>query len=305
MPVAPPPPKPLPLTALRAFEAAARLGGFTAAAAELGVTPGAVTAHVKALEAELGAPLFERHPRGVRLTALGADALPALTAAFDRLAQASAGLRLGAAPQVVHVATLPAIAQLWLSPRLPALRALAPGLAVSITALEAPPNLKRAPCDLSLFPAARGGWLVAPDEVFPVCAPALAVRLQHPADLVGLPCLSDATWRDDWPLWLTAAGVAAGVSAALRGPVFSLYALAVEEAVNGAGVLMGHGPLVARHLQSGALVAPFALRVPLPRGLRLWSARPLAPGSAAARVAAFLTGENGTAASGPMPPRRL
>lgn len=301
MPVAPPPPKPLPLTALRAFEAAARLGGFTAAAAELGVTPGAVTAHVKALEADLGAPLFERHPRGVRLTAPGVAALPGLTAAFDALAQASAGLRRASAPQVVHVATLPALAQLWLSPRLPALRAAAPEIAVSITALEAPPNLKRAPYDLSLFPAPRGGRLVAGDEIFPVCAPALAARLAAPGDLAALPCLSDASWRDDWALWLAAAGAAVAV----RGPVYSLYALAVEEAANGAGVLMGHGPLVARHLGVGTLVAPFALRVPLAQGLRLWSARALAPGSAAARVAAFLAGDFPPAASGPPPARRL
>ncbi len=64
MPVAPPRPKGLALNALRAFEAAARLGGFAAAAEELGVTAGAVTAHVKALEEALGAPLFERHAKG-------------------------------------------------------------------------------------------------------------------------------------------------------------------------------------------------------------------------------------------------
>ncbi len=291
MPVAPPPPKSLPLTALRAFEAAARLGGFTAAAAELGVTPGAVTAHVKALEADLGAALFERHPRGVRLTALGASSLPGLTAAFDALAQASAGLCRRSAPAVVHVAALPAIAQLWLSPRLPALRAAAPEIAVSITALEAPPNLKRAPYDLSLFPAARGGRLVAADEIFPVCAPALAAQLHRPEDLAGFPCLSDASWPGDWSMWLAAAAS----KVAVRGPVFSLYALAVEEAANGAGVLIGHGPLVAHHLAQGRLVAPFGLRVPLAQGLRLWAARTPTPGCAVARVAAFLAGEGAVA----------
>ena len=66
MAVAPPKPKIPPLTALRAFEAAARLGGFAAAGMELGVSPGAITAHVKALESDLGAALFERHAAGVR-----------------------------------------------------------------------------------------------------------------------------------------------------------------------------------------------------------------------------------------------
>ena len=284
MPVAPPRPKAPPLTALRAFEAAARLGSFAAAADELGVTPGAVTAHVKALEADIGALLFDRHPRGVRLTALGAAALPKFTSAFDALGQAVQSLWASAAPRVVHMATLPALAQLWLSPRLPALRAAAPEIAISITAMEAPPNLKRAPYDLSLFYSDGPGTVLEPDVIFPVCAPSLAARLTSPADLANLPCLSDAVWAQDWDHWLASVGA----TIVPRGPVFSLYALAVEEAVNGAGVLIGHSTLVASHLARGTLVAPFAQQVTLPRPLRLWSARPLAQASAAARVARWL-----------------
>ena len=143
MAVSPPRPKDLPLTALRAFEAAARLGGFSAAAPQLGVTPGAITAHVKTLETALGAALFDRTTRGVRLTALGRRVLPEFVAAFDALGAAVQTLRREAAPRTVHIATLPSIAQLWLSPRLPALRAAAPEIAISITAMETPPNLKR------------------------------------------------------------------------------------------------------------------------------------------------------------------
>lgn len=284
MPVAPPPLTRLPLNALRAFEAAARTGAFTLAAAELGVSPGAVTAHVKALEERLGAALFERKARGVRLTALGLAAVEELTGAFDALAGAEARLRALALPREVHIATLPAIAQLWLSPRLPALRAAAPEISVSITALEAPPNLKRSLHDLNLFPAEAGGRLVARDELFPVCSPALAARLGRVEDLGSVPCLSDSAWDRDWEVWLDAVGA----KVAVRGPVFSLYALAVEEAVNGAGVLMGHGPLVAAHLERGALVAPFPRRVGLTEGFRLWSARPMERGGAVARVAEFL-----------------
>jgi LysR family glycine cleavage system transcriptional activator len=262
------------------------MGSFTLAAAELGVTPGAVTAHVKALEEMLGATLFVRQAKGVRLTAVGAAAAPELTEAFDALARAEAGLRALAAPERVHIATLPAIAQFWLSPRLPALRAAAPEIAVSITAMEAPPNLKRSTHDLSLFPAETGGRLVARDELFPVCAPAMAGLLTRVADLAHVPCLSDSVWNSDWDIWLGAVGE----RVAVRGPVFSLYALAVEEAVNGAGVLIGHGPLVAGHLARGALIAPFSQRVGLTAGFRLWAARPLAKGSAVARVAAFLEG---------------
>jgi len=292
MAVSPPRPKDLPLNGLRAFEAAARLGGFAAAAVELGVTPGAVTAHLKGLEAALGARLFQRGPQGVVLTAMGARALPAFTAGFDALAGAVQALRSEAAPQVVHIATLPAIAQLWLSPRLPALRAAAPEIAISITAMEAPPNLKRALYDLSLFYGDQGK-LLADNVIFPVCTPAVAARLRSPGDLMAVTCLTDASWAGDWAIWAEAAGLAGFTP---RGPVFSLYALAVAEAAGGAGVLIGHQALVADHLARGTLVAPFPQRVTLPGGLRLWSAQPLRPGSATARVAEFLRGVQAKAA---------
>ncbi|OYU39609.1 MAG: LysR family transcriptional regulator [Pseudorhodobacter sp. PARRP1] len=285
MAVAPPRPKDLPLSALRAFEAAARLGSFALAAAELGVTPGAVTAHVKSLEAHLGSPLFQRSGRGVVLTPVGARALPEFTLAFDALGAAVQVLRAEAAPRVVHIATLPALAQLWLSPRLPALRAAAPEIEISITAMEQPPNLKRLPYDLSLF-YGEGDQIIAPDVIFPVCSPSLAARLRAPEDLAGMTCLTDASWAQDWKTWADVA--MPGHNFAPRGPMFSLYALAVEEAAGGAGVLMAHQALVASHLAAGALVAPFAQRVTLPGGLRLWAARPMRPGSAVQRAARFL-----------------
>lgn len=285
MAVAPPRPKDLPLNALKAFEAAARLQSFAAAAVELGVTPGAVTAQVKGLEARLGSALFRRTARGVELTAVGARALPGFVAVFDALAGAVQVLRAEAAPRIVHVATLPAIAQLWLSPRLPGLRLAAPEISVSVTAMEAPPNLKRTPYDLGIFPG-TDGLLLAEDVIFPVCSPALAARLTRPEDLADVPCLIDASWAGDWALWADAA--LPGRSFTPRGPVFSLYSLAVEEAAGGAGVLIGHGPLIAGHLERGVLVAPFAQRVTLPRGLRLTSAQALRPGTAAARLAACL-----------------
>lgn len=288
MPVAPPPLKGLPLNALRAFEAAARLGGFASAAQELGVTAGAVTAHVKALEDALGAALFERHAKGVRLTTLGQRSLPGFTEAFDRLGLAVQRLRHEAAPRTVHIATLPAIAQLWLSPRLPGLRRSAPEITVSITALEKPPDLKRAPFDLCLFLRPPGeGRVLAPDVIFPACAPALAQGLTRPEDLLDAPCLIDTAWSGDWDDW--AAVALPGGGFAPKGPVFSLYALAVEEAVNGAGVLMGHEALIGHHLEEGRLVAPFAAKVATGRLLTLWSARTPRPGSAAAQVADWLS----------------
>lgn len=286
MAVAPPRPKPLPLNALRAFEAAARLGGFSAAATELGVSAGAISAHVKSLEDDLGSPLFDRNARGVALTALGQKTLPDLTAAFDMLGQATQTLRTEAQPQVVHIVTLPSVAQLWLSPRLPELRSAEPDIEVSLTAEETPPNLKRAPYDIYLFFGGNLGEPVATDSIFPVCAPALAYRLNTPQDLSRVTCLSDSSWFGDWQLW--ASSITPDWMFSPRGPVFSLYALAVEEALNGAGVLMGHSTLVDPHLQSGRLVAPFDNRVTLPDTLNLWCPRPIRPDSPAGRVVAWL-----------------
>lgn len=251
------------------------------------MTPGAVAAHIKALEVEVGAPLFDRQVRAIALTALGRRVLPDFVSAFDALSEATHRLRSEAAPRRVHIAALPAVAQLWLSPRLPALRKAAPDIAVSITAMEAPPNLKRVPFDLSIFYGARGDRTVLDeDTIFPVCAPAMATSLKHPRDLLGATCLTDAVWASDWSVWMKKA--APTIDFAPRGPMFSLYALAVTEAINGAGVLMGHEALLRDELASGRLVAPFDLRVMLPRVLAVSHATRPRRGSAAERVVALL-----------------
>ena len=273
MSVAPPDPKGPPLNALRAFEAAARLGGFSAAAQALSVSPGAIAAHIKVLERYVGAPLFERHAKGVQLSALGQDVLPPLQTAFDALTDAVRQMRAHAQYSSVHIATLPAIAQLWLAPRMAGLRTLLPHIALSITAMEHPPERKRSPYDLHLFfSEQRLGTVLSDDEVFPVCAPALSARLQEPADLAQLPCLVDSVWSEDWAQWLALALPKQHPLPKLRGPVFSLYSLAVHEAIAGAGVLPAHACLIQPWLDSGALVAPFSQRLKRASPLRVWSA---------------------------------
>lgn len=263
------------LNALRAFEAAARHESFAGAAEELNVTPGAVAQQVKGLEAWLGQPLFHRQSHGLRLTAAARAALPELIAAFDALGLAVRGLRDSLGPAELRIAALPALAQLWLSPRRAALAELCPGRSLSISALETLPDLGRELYDLALFyteGAAPGADPIplAEDRIFPVCSPALLAAgrtLKKPEDLAGMTLLHDTAWRDDWPLWLARAGVT-DLDAA-SGPSFSLYSLALEAARDGAGVLMGHEALVAQDLERGDLVAPFALKVPTGRMLSL------------------------------------
>ncbi|MEM1199377.1 MAG: LysR substrate-binding domain-containing protein [Pseudomonadota bacterium] len=279
-----------PLNALRALEAAARLGSFKAAGDELCVSAGAIAQHIKSLEAWAGAPLFQRRAQGVVLTDLGRTVLPGFTAAFDQLSDAVQTLRTGARPNDIRIAALPSIAQLWLSPRLPEIRERADGVTISVTALEAPPVLKREQFDLCVFietePKHPAVIEVCTDTIFPVCAPAVARRLARPEDLQSQVCLRDAAWHGDWALWFEAAGTALGAEP--QGPVFSLYSLAVEEAKNGAGVLMGHEPLVRPMLEAGTLVAPFDVRVPLAAKLVIGAARPVPPGSALAQVVELL-----------------
>ncbi len=246
-----------PLNALRAFEAAARLGGIAKAAEELCVTPGAVAQHIKALEAWAGAPLFARHAKGVTLNELGRRSAPEFTAAFLALSTATQGLRTRAAPRSVRIAALPSLAQLWLSPRMPALRAAFPEARLSITALEQPPDMAREGYDIAIFlypDDSADGTALAQDRILPVCAPQIAAQIAEPADLARHLWLRDSQWPQDWENWLAATGCQA-----LDKPEsvsFSLFALAVADACNGAGILMGHQMLVAPLLQDGRLVAP-------------------------------------------------
>ncbi len=287
MSVTPPRPRGPHLNAMRSFEAAARLGGFSAAAEELCVTPGAVSQQVRALEDWVGAPLFERRTQGVMLTALGEDVRRDFETAFDALGHALHGLRAAAPGGPVSIAALPSVAQLWLAPRLAEVRAQMPGQTISITALETPPNMQREVFDLALFiahpDALPNSRTIALDRIFPVCAPQVAERLNRPEDLADVELIHDATWRDDWGNWLDVADLPTAI--AQQGAVHSLYAIAVSEAVGGAGVLIGHEPLVAEHLATGALVRPFPQVFETGRSLLLCSARSLPSGSAAARVA--------------------
>lgn len=280
MPVKPPRPRLPSLNALRAFEAAARLGHFARAADELGVTPSAVAQQIRQLEAWLGAALFQRHAQGVALTPAARDALPVLADGFDRLANSVQLLRASLGPPNLSIAALPSVAQFWLSPRLPRLRKAFPGLQVSLAAEEQPPRFRRDLHDLGVFyleraPAACQATTLGSDVLVPVCAPGLMRRGAKPEALAGQTLLHDATWRDDWAAWLRHAG-GAGVDSA-RGPVFSLYSLAVAAALAGEGVLIGRERLVGPLLAEGRLVAPFPRRAPLREQLMLLRPRRVQP----------------------------
>lgn len=261
MPLSPPRPSTAPLNALRALEAAGRHGSFLRAAEELSVTPGAVAQHIKKLEEWAGADLFERHRHGVSLTTLGQQLMPDLERGFQALGLASQALRHGAKRPEIRIAALPAIAQLWLSPRLSELRARLDAVDLAIHALDVPPLLGRGEFDLAIYPQdmlSEGDHALSTlseNSLTPVASPDVAGGIQAPDDLNTATLIHDLAWNGDWRRWIDAQN---GFEIeATRGPSHSLYSIAVERCVAGDGVLIGHTALLDRHLARGELVRVF------------------------------------------------
>jgi LysR family glycine cleavage system transcriptional activator len=251
-----------PLNALRAFEAAARHLSFQRAAAELHVTPAAVSHQVRALEAQLGLALFVRLHRALALTSAGARYLPALTGAFDAVDAATRALRPRAGAARLVLSVVPSFGANWLVPRLGGFRARHPKIDLVVLASSLLVDFEREAVDVGIrfgrgrYPGLRSDLLFA-EEYFPVASPKLARGrrgLRTPADLRGHTLLHDES-HDGWRAWLAGAG-APGVDPE-RGLVFSDSSQLVAAAAAGHGVALARKLLAAEHLRSGTLVRPF------------------------------------------------
>lgn len=251
------------LNGVRAFEAAARAGGFAAAATELHVTPAAVSRMVRLLEERLRVPLFERRSNRLVLTPAGEAYRAGLVPIFDALAALTDQVTALGGRRVLTLGVGPTFAIRWLIPRLADFREAAPGIDVRITTGgSAVPFDEDWTCGITL---GDGHWPdLAAEPLFeadltPVCTPALAARLAAPADLAAASLLRVSHSADDWPLWLRAAGVG---HVEATGPEFGVYGQALQAAVDGLGVAMGIRPYIDDDLAAGRLVTPFALAVP-------------------------------------------
>ncbi len=263
-----------PLNALRAFEAAARKLSFSAAAAELGVTPAAISHQVAFLEKAIGRPLFRRLNRAVQLTEAGRAALPPLSEGFERLAEGIARARGGDAQRILTVTASPGLAAKWLMPRIERFRERHPDIDLRIDASMRLVDFSREDVQIGIrygagrYPGLQAE-LLAPSEAFPVCAPALVHgprALRTPADLARATLIHDESPAGDpsypdWGMWLRAAGVT-GVDAS-RGSRFTAVNLAVDAALAGRGVMLGRSVFVADDLAAGRLVRPFGDALPL------------------------------------------
>lgn len=250
-----------PLNAVRAFESAARLGSFVAAAQELHVTQPAIGRHVKALEDNLGTQLFERTPRGVLLTVKGHRYFDQVSAALQSIAEASVDLRTSGRKPTLRLVVVPGLASRWLRPRLGAFRKLHPEIRISVELNASFTDPRQHKADIGI------GYGIAPDYVgvvrelarpaiFPVCSPdflaACAPAIKRPADLVLQPLLheDDGSW---WGDWLRACGVRAKPNADLA---YDSADQVLALALAGEGVALSNALLAADELADGRLVRP-------------------------------------------------
>ncbi|HEY8607197.1 MAG TPA: transcriptional regulator GcvA [Noviherbaspirillum sp.] len=253
-----------PLAAVRAFEAAARHGGFQSAAEELHVSAGAVAHQVKQLEAWLGIALFQRLPRGVALTPAGRQYAQALQPLLSGLADASEAVRQRGDERVVTVTSVPSLVSRWLMPRLGRLREELPEVDMRVLASLHPVDFIREGVDVAIrlgtgpYPGLVSEVLL--EECFSaVCSPAYrdtAPPVRTPADLLRHPLLHDETEMRipeevSWRTWLAQFGVD------YRGgtrPSFSHTYLTLEAAASGQGVALAAECYIAQDLQAGRLV---------------------------------------------------
>ncbi len=267
-----------PLTALRAFEAAARHLSFAKAAQELGVTPAAVSQQIRGLEDFLGIKLFRRMTRAVMLTDAAQAALPALRDGFDRLAEGVALIEGHGERGMLVISTTPTITARWLVPRLQRFHGAYPEIDVRLDTTNALADFSRDDVDIAIR-FGRGEYagleahVLFKETVTPVCSPRLLegpTPLRGPEDLRHHLLLHDewpGMWSRGWPdwgTWLLAAGVT-GVDTA-RGMRVSVSDVAIQVALEGQGVALTGLRVVDDLLAAGRLVAPFALSLPLDLG---------------------------------------
>jgi DNA-binding transcriptional LysR family regulator len=262
-----------PLNALKAFEAAARHGGYIRAAEELHVTRGAISRHIKQLEEHLGVALFVRLAKGVRLTSAGQELLPVLTEVFAKVQLECQRITAGAA--TLRVICPPATSIRWLIPRLEDFRQKNPDINVRLTTDFQSCDLTRTgEHDIGFSVADWPGNRLAhkiqtlfPVLLTPACAPSLLKgrKITSPNELADYKMLHEVPSRRDWTDWINAFDVRS--LDPKSGEVFPNLDMATKAAVMGTGMIMADIVLCREELESGSLVAPLPdMTIPSPFG---------------------------------------
>lgn len=276
------------LPALAAFEAAARHQNFAHAAEELHLTASAVSHHVRKLEARLEVSLFQRHARGVSLTAEGRQLADAAGSAMADMEGVLRSLRVARAEHDrVRITTLHSLAYTWLLPRLPAFAAAHPQLRLSVDTEIALTRFDEGGPDLGIrhgpghWPGLTSHHLMD-DYLFPVAAPGLAgvSELSEAAHVARLPLISDHA-RQGWHDWFRAAEVH-GVKLDERYS-FSDTTDALQAAVHGLGAALAREQIATPYLRSGELI-----RLPGPSVKARWGYYAVYPAHRRLRASARL-----------------
>lgn len=275
-----------PLNALRAFEAAARMGGIKAAAQELSVTPAAVSQQVRALEDFLSFPLFERLPRELRLTPIGYAYHQAIGRHLRAISEATERLR--PKRQAVAISVVPTFATLWLSPRLPKFIAEHPQIEIRIEADSELVDFRNSGFDLAIregsgnYRDTDSALLFGMDQI-PFASPAYVKSLTRRGqfDWSKARLLHEGN-NEYWDAWLDARGVRADTA---KGFYFSHGMMALAAAAEGQGVMLAAYCLVERAISERRLKMVDPTAVATGRGYWLaWQRTSIAALSESARL---------------------
>ena len=254
-----------PLNALKALDAVARHGSFSAAARSLGVSQGAVSRHIANLEDVLGCALFVRGKQGADLTQQGQRFVGQISPALSLILLATEECRAEPTGSgALRISTSSSFAVKWLAPRLQGFQGASSGVAVDLTISDSCPDFAAGTCDIAVIPAAKpqgsAMWEHLFDEVLiPICSPAYAARmsLKAPEDLARSQLIHTTTRLDIWAGWADAHGIDVPARRAKTSEFgFQDFYLSIEAAVSGTGLALVPQFLVAEAIAKGALVAP-------------------------------------------------
>ena len=294
-----------PLSALRAFEAAARHLSFSQAARELHVTAGALSHQIRGLEDLLGVKLFERRVRSVALTVAGKQLYPGLQIGFGHIRDAVASLNAAGDANVLVVSTSPGLTAKWLAPRLYRFGNDHADIDVRISSSLTNANFATDGIDLAVRnmaikpvadPALETEKL-ADISLMAVCSPRLLEKygpIKNARELARLPLIHDETLRarvniPTWLDWFKTAGV--DDVDLRRGLRFNSADHALDAAGEGAGVLLAHDILAYDDLRTGRLVIPVKLALPSGRAFHLVWAKGRMPSQAAENFRVWIKAE--------------
>ena len=255
-----------PLTALRAFDAAARHMSFSAAAKELFVTPAALSYQIKQLEEHLGQPVFHRLNRAIELTEAGEALRPGVAEAFENIRQAARAVARISADPVLTITAGPAFTAKWLAPRFFRFADAHKDMELRFVASLRTMDFHRDGVDAAIrfakdIEETLYSEVLADEWLTPVCTPALAERVIEQQSFDGLSLIHDESIQfiepyPGWEAWSRVSGMELDWT---HGPRFSNADHAIDVALEGAGVALGRIVLVERYLDTGRLVAPFKL----------------------------------------------